>query len=72
MKRSSMKYLGIITPFKGTKIYTRAAMGILGSTEHLDELMFRVLGDLIYEGVLVKLADDIYIGGASIESLLLN
>ena len=29
MAKSSMKYLGTLTPFKGLRIYTRAAMGIV-------------------------------------------
>jgi hypothetical protein len=70
MKKESMKYLGIVTPFKGTRVYTRAAMGMPGSTEHLDELMFRVLGELIREGVVMKIADDLYVGGDDIPSLL--
>jgi hypothetical protein len=72
MKKASMKYLGIVTPFKGTRVYTRAAMGMPGSTEHLDELMFRVLGELIREGVVMKIADDLYVGGDDIPSLLYN
>lgn len=72
MKRSSMKYLGIITPFKGIRVYTRAAMGMPGSTEHLDELMYRVLGDMMYEGIVMKIADDIYVGGDTVKSLLRN
>lgn len=72
MTKASMKYLGVITPYKGTRVYTRAAMGMPGSTEHLNELMFRVLGELIHEGVVIKIADDLYIGGGSIESLLHN
>ena len=47
-------------------------MGMPGSTEHLNELMFRVLGDLTREGVVIKIADDLYIGCASIGSLLHN
>lgn len=72
MMKSSMKYLGTLTPFKGLRVYTRAAMGMPGSTEHLDELMSRVLGDLIQEGVVIKLADDLYTGGNSIPDLLRN
>ena len=72
MKKSSMKYLGVMTPFKGMRVYTRAAMGMPGSTEHLDELMYRVLGTLLEEGVVMKLADDLYIGGDDIPSLLRN
>ena len=47
LTRDSMKYCGIQTPYKGIRIYTRAAMGLSGSSEHLDELMSRVLGDMI-------------------------
>ena len=72
MERSSLKYLGIMTPYKGMRVYTRAAMGMPGSTEHLDELMTRVLGDLMQAGMVVKLADDLYTGGNSIDELLHN
>ncbi|KAK6194705.1 hypothetical protein SNE40_000288 [Patella caerulea] len=72
MKHSSMKYLGVITPFKGIRVYTRAAMGMPGSTEILDELMYRVLGDFIHEGFVIKLADDLYVGGSSIQNLLIH
>ena len=65
-----MKYLGVVTPFKGIRMYTRAAIGMPGSTEHLDELMARVLGDLLQAGVVAKLADDLYVGGNSIPELL--
>jgi hypothetical protein len=72
MKQKSMKYLGVMTPYRGLRIYTRAAMGMPGSTEHLDNLMARVLGDLLREGVVVKLADDLYVGGNSVIQLLDN
>ena len=72
MKHSSIKYLGVMTPFKGMRVYTRAAMGMPGSTEFLDELMHRVLGDLLHAGVVMKLADDLYIGGNTIPDLLAN
>ena len=47
---SSMKYCGIATPFKGIRVYTRSAVGMPGSETCLEELMSRVLGDLIQEG----------------------
>lgn len=72
MHKGSMKYLGVLTPYKGLRVYTRAAMGMPGSTEHLDELLSRVLGDLIQQGRAVKLADDLYTGGNSIAELLHN
>lgn len=72
MSFESIKYLGTATPFKGIRVYTRAAMGMPGSTEHLDQLMYRILGDLIREGVVMKIADDLYVGGDDIQSLLYN
>jgi hypothetical protein len=72
MDKDSIKYLGTLTPYKGLRVYTRAAMGMPGSTEYLDELMARVLGDLISEGVVIKLADDLYTGGNTMSDLLYN
>ena len=70
MLKSSMKYLGVLTPYKGLRVYTRAAMGMPGSTEHLDKLMTRVLGDLMEDGIVVKLADNFYTGACSISDLI--
>lgn len=47
-------------------------MGMPGSTEHLDELITRVLGDQLHNGSVMKLADDLYVGGDSLDSLLMN
>ena len=58
-----MKYCGVVTPFKGVRVYTRCAMGMPGSETALEELMCRGLGDLIQKGTVVKLADDLYCGG---------
>ena len=59
-------------PFRGVRIYTRCAMGMPGSETALEELMCRVLGDLLQEGVVAKLADDLYCGGNSPQELLDN
>ena len=40
-----------------------------GSESALDELMSRILGDLIQEGKVERVADDLYIGGDDILSL---
>ena len=53
-----MKYCGVATPFRGVRVYTRSAMGMLGSETALEEIMCRVLGDLVREGHVTKLADD--------------
>ena len=44
VSKSSMKYCGVSTPYKGTRVYTRCAMGIPGSESALEELLCRVSG----------------------------
>ena len=70
--KNSMKYCGVVTPFKGVRVYTRCAMGIPGSETALEELMYRILGDLLQEGCVAKIADDLYCGGNSHQELLTN
>ena len=72
LSRASMKFCGVSTPYKGTRVYTRCAMGIPGSESALEELMCRVLGDLVQEGRVVKLADDLFCGGNSPQEALDN
>ncbi len=47
-------------------------MGMPGSETALEELMCRVFGDLLAEGVVAKLADDLYCGGESLADLCLS
>ena len=72
MSKDSMAYLGTITPFKGVRLYARAAMGMPGSSEWLDELCSRVMGDLLMKRVVLIIADDMFVGGKTIEELLKN
>ena len=72
LSKSSLKYCGVATPFRGVRVYTRSAMGMPGSETALEEMMCRVLGDFIEEGFVAKLADDLYCGGDSPEALLNN
>ncbi|KAK3715784.1 hypothetical protein QZH41_018836, partial [Actinostola sp. cb2023] len=72
LARESMKYCGIATPFKGIRVYARAAMGMPGSETALEELMCRVLGELLQRGVVAKIADDLYCGGNNPTELLEN
>ena len=67
-----MKYCGVVTPFRAVRVYARSAMGMPGSETALEELLCRVLGDLLEEGVVAKLADDIYCGGNTIAELHRN
>ena len=63
LQKESMKYCGVVTPYRGVRVYARCAMGMPGSETALEELMCRVLGDLLQEGVVLKIADDLYVGG---------
>ena len=69
LSRDSMKYCGVVTPFRGVRVYVRSAMGMPRSETALEELMCRVLGDLLKEGVVAKIADDLYCGGNSPQEL---
>ena len=71
--KDSMQYLGTVTPYKGIRVYTRTAMGMPGSSEHLRELLTRVLGDYMSEGFVIAKDDDMYIGAhESVAELLSN
>ena len=72
LAQSSLKYCGVATPFCGMRVYTRSAMGMPGSETALEEMMCCVLGDLIQEGCVAKLVDDLYGGGDSPKTLLSN
>ena len=67
-----MKYCGVVTSFKGVRIYTHCAMGIPGSETALEELICRVLGDLLQDGQVARIANDLYCGGNSPEEFLSN
>ena len=47
-------------------------MGMPGSEKALEKLMCRVLGDLLEEGVVAKIADDLYCGSDDEAELLYN
>ena len=70
--KSSMQYLGTVTPFKGLRVYTRSAMGMPGSSEYLQELLSRVFGDFLQEGFVILIADDIHVCGNTVDELLTN
>ena len=64
-----MRLTGVVTPFKGMRIYTTAAMGMPGSEIALNELTALLFGPMKQAGVLEVLMDDVYIGGDSFEEL---
>ena len=70
LNEDSLQYVGVNTPYKGTYIYNRSVMGLPGSEAALEEVMSRVLGELVQSGSVVKLADDLYVGAQSVDELL--
>ena len=65
-------YLGIMTPYKGVRVLTRAGQGLLGSDVELEELLKRVLGEEISAGFCVSIRDDIVIGGNTVSEAIEN
>lgn len=72
LSKQSLKYRGIVTPYRGIHVYTRCAMGMSSSETTLEELMCRVLGYCLQDGYVAKLADDLYCGGHTVDELLHN
>ena len=69
LPKSSIKYCGVAIPFRGTRFYTRSAMGMPGSETALEEMMCRILGDNLQDGTVAKLADDLYCCGNRTDEL---
>ena len=72
LKNSSKRYCGVHTPYKGLRVYNVGCMGLPGVEVALEELTCLILGDLVKEGRVAKIADDLLIGGNSPEELLRN
>ena len=69
LSKNSLKYVGVVTPFRGVLVYTRSVMGLAGSESALEQLLSKILGDLIMEGQVIKLADDLYAGADNPQDL---
>ena len=72
LKKSSMKYCGVVSPFQGSYVYTRGCMGLPGTEVALEELTCRLFGHMVKEGKVAKLADDLFVGGKNITELHKN
>lgn len=53
-------------------MYTRSAMDMSSLSEHLQELMCHISGDLIQQGNVIILTDDVHVVGNTIEELLIR
>ena len=67
-----MKWCATPTPYRGLRCYAVAVQGCPGSSEALEELLCAVLGDLVQEGIVFKIADDLTVGADSPVMLLHN
>lgn len=72
MKKSSQKFCGVHTPYRGLRVYNVGCMGLPGVEVALEELTCLLLGDMVKEGKVAKLADDLFVGGDTPEELLKN
>ena len=70
LHEDSMRYVGVNTPFKGTYVYQRSVMGLPGSEAALEEVLCRILGDLVQKGSVIKLVDDLYLGAKTVSDLV--
>ena len=66
LKRSSMKYCGVVSPMKGVLVYTVGCMGLPGTEVALEELTCLLFGHLVAQGKVAKLADDMFLGGETV------
>ena len=64
MDINDAKWLGITTPFGGLRFMKRSGQGLISQSEELDELLSKVLGEEMAQGISARLADDLYVGGA--------
>ena len=72
MKRESKKYCGVHTPYRGLLVYNVGCMGLPGVEVALEELTCLLLGDMVKKGHVAKLADDLFIGGNTVQELREN
>ena len=72
LEKGSMKWCATPTPFKGLHVSAVSAQGMPGSSKTLEETMCAVLGPLIQEGCVAKIANDFYVGGKDIQTLFTN
>ena len=52
--------MAINSPYKGLRVYTRSTQGLINQDEELNQLLSKVLGNLIMEGKCMKIADDFF------------
>ena len=72
MSDKSIPWLGVQTPFGGLRVMSRSGQGLLGQAEEFNEVLSKVLGEELKEGLCTKIVDDIYVGGSDQRTALFN
>ncbi len=72
LHKDAQKWCAILTPHGGIRYFKRGIQGLINQSEELDELLANVFRNLLTDGKLVKQADDLFIGGETIEEALRN
>ena len=63
MSKKYAPWLGVNTPFGGLRYFKRSGQGLIAQSEELDELLAKVLKNEMQQGIVARIADDLYIGG---------
>ena len=72
LDKQSMQWCATQTPYRGLRVYLVACQGLPGSSEWLEELLSLLFGQLVQEGRVAKVADDMYVGGNTVDELYNN
>ena len=72
LDKDAWGYMAINSPFKGLRVYTRSSQGLLNQDEELNQLLSKVLGEEIMQGICMKIADDLIVGGDSKDQAIDN
>ena len=53
-------------------MYGAAAMGLRNMAEYSEEVVSRVVGDMLAKDILAKISDDLFVGGNTVQEVLFN
>ena len=69
---SAQGWCCILTPFGGIRYFKRGIQGLINQSEELDEMLSNIFKQMLTEGKMVKIADDFFLGGQTIEETMKN
>lgn len=69
---TAFQWCAIQTPFGGIRYFKRSIQGLLGQSEEEDELLAKILHEELKDGICIKIADDIFAGGQTINEAITN